>query len=584
MSTAADNVAKAGKFDSSCGVADRVQAQVVRYALETVAEDMARTLMRTARSTVIKEVQDLSCALFDRNGRVVVQSKHAPMLLAGSTLTMNEAIKHLGGKTLADGDVIIANDPFRGGQHIMDVMMISPVYRNQELVGYVGSVAHHSDLGGASPGGVAGGLTEMFAEGLCFPFVRLYAGGEENPDLFAMIENNIRVPHKTLGDMRAQASSCLTGIRRYIEVIDRFGIDVIEACNDHLIAETEQRLLAGLDRLPDGEFSADEVVDDDGISDEAIRVRVIIRKKGRDVEVDLSECADQVAGNINCPLATTLAAVQYGFFISLDQNLTPNHGAFNVIDIKTRSGSIVDPVRPAATAARTNVSLKIQEATLMALGQMMPGKMMAPSHGQISHVGFVGNDPQSGRRFVYNDIFGGGSGARPAKDGRDGQDTHLARFMNTPTEMIEHEYPVRCHGYSLVPDSGGAGRYRGALGLQRDVEVLTDDTVFSRYGDRQKHPVQGAEGGGTGKPGHFILNPDEEARPLKSKGVDKLSRGDIVRITTPGGGGYGNPAERSLQAIAGDLADGKVSEEHVVANYGSQVLEKIRQISKPDDL
>ncbi len=564
----------ASKFTST-RVADRVQAQVIRYALETVAEDMARTLMRTARSTVIKEVQDLSCALFDRHGRVVVQSKHAPMLLAGSTLTMNEAIKHLDGKILADGDVIIANDPFRGGQHIMDVMMISPVYRGTQFIGYVGSVAHHSDLGGASPGGVAGGLTEIFAEGLCFPFVRLYIGGEENPDLFALIENNIRVPHKTLGDMRAQASACLTGIRRYLDVIDRFGLETVENCNDMLIAETEQRLIAGLDRLPDGEFSADELVDDDGISDDPIPIRVIIRKRGRKVEVDLTECADQVSGNINCPLATTLAAVQYGFFISLDKNVTPNHGAFNVIDIKTRHGSIVDPVRPAATAARTNVSLKVQEATLMAIGQMMPGQMMAPSHGQISHVGFVGQHPETNQVFVYNDIFGGGSGARPGKDGRDAQDTHLARFMNTPTEMIEHEYPVRCHGYRLVPDSGGPGRFRGALGIERDVEVLTDNTVFSRYGDRQKHPVLGADGGGEGQPGRFVLNPDDEAVPLKSKGIDQLSRGDIVRITTPGGGGYGDPSERDPAAIAQDLADGKTSEDYVRKHYGEAVLTRI---------
>jgi N-methylhydantoinase B len=221
---------------SNADMRDRVQVQVIRYALELVAEDMATTLMRTARSTVIKEVQDLSCALFDRTGRVIVQSKHAPMLLAGSTLTMSEAMKHMERQPLHPGDVLIANDPFRGGQHIMDVMMISPVFREAKLIGYVGSVAHHSDLGGASPGGVAGGLTEIYAEGLCFPFVRLYIAGEENPDLFAMIENNIRVPHKTLGDIRAQASSCLTGIRRYLEAVERFGLETIERTADMLIA------------------------------------------------------------------------------------------------------------------------------------------------------------------------------------------------------------------------------------------------------------------------------------------------------------------------------------------------------------
>lgn len=554
---------------------DRVQAQVIRYALELVAEDMAVTLMRTARSTVIKEVQDLSCALFDRNGRVIVQSKHAPMLLAGSTLTMSEAMKHMARTPLQPGDVLIANDPFRGGQHIMDVMMISPVFRADELIGYVGSVAHHSDLGGASPGGVAGGLTEIYAEGLCFPFVRLYVGGEENPDLFAMIENNIRVPHKTLGDIRAQASSCLTGIRRYLEAVDRFGLDTIERTADMLIAETEDRLKLGLDKLPDGEFTGEDVVDDDGITDDPIPIRVKIIKKGRDVTVDLTGCADQVKGNINCPLATTLAAVQYGFMIALDKHVTPNQGVFSVVDIKTRKGSIVDPVKPAATAARTNVSLKIQEAVLIALGKMMPGRMMAPSHAQISHVAFVGRDPETGRAFSYNDIFGGGAGGRPTQDGRDAQDTHMARFKNTPTEMIEHEYPVRIWSYELLPDSGGAGKYRGALGIARDVEVLTDGVVFSRYGDRQRNPVPGAEGGGVGQPGRFILNPGRDDAPLKSKGVDPLNKGDIVRIETPGGGGYGNVSERAETALAADLRDGKITEQYIAAEWGQQTLDRV---------
>ncbi len=566
-----------GRDGAAAEVRARVQSQVVRYALELVAEDMAATLMRTARSTVIKEVQDLSCALYDRAGRVIVQSSHAPMLLAGSTLTMREALKALDGQPLAAGDVVIANDPFHGGQHLMDVMMISPVFRDGGLIGYVGSVAHHSDLGGASPGGVAGGLRDIFSEGLCFPFVHLYRTGRENRDLFAMIEANVRAPHQTLGDMRAQAASCLTGIRRYLETVERFGLETIERCNDLLIAETEARLKAGLARLPDGDFAGEDVVDDDGITDRPIPIRVVIRKRGERVEVDLTECGDQVTGNINCPLATTLAAVQYGFVVALDRNVCPNHGCFNIIEVKTRKGSILDPVKPAATAARTNVSLKVQEATLMALAEMLPGQIMAPSHAQISHVAFVGTDPAKGRTFVYNDIFGGGAGARPAKDGRDAQDTHLARFMNTPTEMIEHEYPVRVHCYELVPDSGGAGACRGALGVAREVEVLTDKVLFSRYGDRQKHPVKGAAGGGEGRPGRFVLNPAGEARHLKSKGIDELKRGDLVRIVTPGGGGYGRPGDRALDLIADDYLNGKVSAAHIRAEYGAEVLRKVEE-------
>jgi N-methylhydantoinase B len=214
----------------------------------------------------------------------------------------------------------------------------------------------------------------------------------------------------------------------------------------------------------------------------------------------------------------------------------------------------------------------------MALGQMLPRQIMAPSHAQISHVAFVGDDPDTGRTFVYNDIFGGGAGARPGKDGRDAQDTHLARFMNTPTEMIEHEYPVRCHQYALVPDSGGAGKYRGALGVQRDVELLIDKGVFSRYGDRQKNKVKGAWGGHDGAPGFFVLNPGKDDKRLVSKGVDEIKQGDVIRIVTPGGGGFGEPAERDARLIALDLADGKVTEDFVLAEYGAAKLEEARAV------
>ena len=204
--------------------------------------------------------------------------------------------------------------------------------------------------------------------------------------------------------------------------------------------------------------------------------------------------------------------------------------------------------------------------------------MMAPSHAQISHVAFVGTDPETGRAFSYNDIFGGGAGARPAKDGRDAQDTHMARFKNTPTEMIEHEYPVRVWSYELLPDSGGAGKFRGALGLARDVEVMTDGVVFSRYGDRQKNVVPGAEGGGHGKPGRFVLNPGREDAPLKSKGVDPLKKGDIVRIETPGGGGFGPVSERSDAALAADLRDGKITEGFIRTEFGEEQLATLKKL------
>jgi N-methylhydantoinase B len=556
----------------------KVQSQVIRYALELIVEDMAQSLMRTARSVVIKESQDLSCCIFDRRGRVVVQSNHAPMLLAGSAYTIEAAIEQLGARGFKDGDIVMANDPYRGGQHLMDVMMISPVFVDGEHVGYVSCLAHHSDLGGASPGGVAGGLRDIYSEGLCFPFVRAYIEGEENRDLFAMIEANVRAPYKTLSDMRAQVAACLTGIRRYKETIARFGLPAIEAAADMLIRETEERMTVGLDKLPDGEFTGEEWVDDDGVTDQPAHIVVRIKKRGRELEIDLTESSDQVQGNINCPLATVMAAVQYPFTCALDNTVCANHGMFKVLKFKTRKGSILDPVRPAAVAARTNVSLKVQEATIKALAKMLPGKMMATSHGQMTHMAIVGDDPSHHRTFIYNDLAGGGAGARPTKDGRDGQDTHLGRFMNTPTEMIEHEFPVRCHRYELVPDSGGAGLYRGALAVLRDIEILTEKALFSRYGDRQKFRPQGLDGGGDAEPGRFVLNPGRDDKRLKSKGVDEVKQGDVLRIVTPGGAGYGDPRKRDIRAIAADLADGKTSEDFVMRHYGADKLFEAKRL------
>ena len=556
----------------------KVQSQVIRYALELITEDMAQSLMRTARSVIIKETQDLSCAIFDRQGRVVVQCNHAPMLLAGCAIMLGEALKQLGERGMNDGDVIIANDPFRGGQHIMDVMMIAPVFYEGTHVGYVSCLCHHSDLGGAAAGGVGGGLRDVYSEGLCFPFVKAYIKGEENRDLFDLIAANIRVPTRTLSDMRAQVAACITGIRRYRETIQRFGLATIESAAELLMAETKARLRAGIGKIPDGTYMGEEFVDDDGIGDKPFRVEVKLIKKGDELVIDLTGSDDQAPGNINSPLASTMAAVQYPLTVALDNSVCPNHGMFEALQYKTRKGSIVDPRRPAPCSARSETMLKVQEATFKALAKAMPGKIVASSHGQITHTAFVGTDPKTGHTFVYNEINGGGAGARPTKDARDGQAVHLSRFMNTPTEMIEHEFPVRVREYSYVPDTCGPGQFRGGLAVTREVELLIDKATFSRYCDRHKFRPEGLDGGGSAEPGTLILNPDTEKTKLKSKGANEIKMGDVIKVITPGGGGYGPPAKRDARSIAADLADGKVSEAHVAKHYGAAKLDEAKRI------
>lgn len=552
--------------------ADPITMQVIRYALEQVADEMGYTLVRTARSTIIKEIKDIACAVFDRHGNTCAQAHHAPMLLTGFELGMRALIEHYSEGELDDGDIIVFNDPYRGGQHVMDLVTFAPVKLDGKLIGFVGNIAHHTDMGGAAPGGTAGGLTEIYLEGLRLPFVKLYKKGAEDRELFGILANNIRVPDKTLGDIRAQASANFVGARRLKEVFAKYSPPVVQKCLDMLLDGSEARIRAALKELPDDTYSGVDWVDDDGFSDDPIRLQVNIHKQGDAALIDFDGTSPQVKGNINCPIATVHAAVYYALIAVLDPHVPPNSGCYRPFTVRAEEGLIVNPRMPAAVGARTNTSQKITEAMLLALSRAVPERVMAGSHGQITNCGFSGYYPHSGKRFVYIDIQGGGAGARPAKDGRDGQDSHLARFKNTPVEAVELEYPVRVECYQLIPDSGGAGKQRGALGIRRDIRILIDEVTWARYGDRQKFAPFGLFGGKEGGMGQFVLNPGTpEERVAKSKGLDMLKAGEVVSLRLPGAGGYGDPKERHLPALLRDVRDGKVSLEAARRSYGVEI-------------
>lgn len=549
--------------------ADPITMQVIRYAMEQIADEMGHTLVRTARSTVIKEIVDISCAVFDAHGNTIAQAHHAPMLLTGFELGIRALVRTYRPEDLHDGDVIVFNDPYAGGQHVMDLVTFAPVKNGDELLGFVGSIAHHSDMGGAAPGGVAGGLGEIYLEGIRLPMVKLWKGYHEDPELFGILRNNIRVPDKTLGDIRAQGSANFVGVRRVKEIFAKYGREVMDGCLAMLLDTSEKRIREGLRQIPDGTYTGVDWVDDDGRTEEPIKLQVNIHKHGDTVEVDFDGTAPQVAGNINCPLATVHAAVYYALIATIDPHVPPNSGCYRPFSIRAEEGTIVNPKMPGAVGARTNTTQKITEAMMLALAEALPERVMAGSHGQITNCGFSGYFPGTGRRFVYIDIQGGGAGARPTKDGRDGQDSHLARFRNTPIEAVEMEYPVRVECYELIPDTGGAGKYRGALGLRRDIRILIDNVSFARYGDRQRVAPFGLFGGKEGGKGRFILNPGTNSeRPLKSKGLDYLNAGDVVSLRLPGAGGYGSPLGRDLDQLLADVQDGKVSLESAREDYG----------------
>lgn len=550
---------------------DIVTMQVIRYGLEQVADEMGNTLVRTGRSTIITEIKDISCVVTDERGQTVAQAHHNPSLLAGFEITMKELVQAFPPGKLSPGDVIITNDPYRGGQHIMDLYAIAPAFDEGRLIGFVGNITHHSDLGGVAAGGVAGGIREIYLEGLRLPMVKLYKAGREDAEIIGIIENQIRVPDKTLGDIRAQVASLMVGIERLGRLFRRYGEETMRSACAGLLDYSERRMRHGLDQLPAGTYEAEDVIDDDGVNDRPIRIHVRLTIADGEVTVDLTGSDPQAEGNTNSTVANTHAAVYYVMIAVVDPGIPPNSGCYRPIHVLTRKGSIVDPLPPGAVAARTNASQKIVEAMLRALSQAVPDRVTAGSHGQISTCGFGGRDPDSGKPFIYTDIQGGGSGARPYRDGRDGQDSHLPRFMNTPVEVVERQFPVRIERYEFIADSGGAGKFRGGLALRRDVRVLADKVSFARYGDRHKFAPQGLFGGLPGSCGAIVLNPGTDGeKHMASKGLDTLRKDDLVSIRLPGAGGYGDPRERDRAQVEADVRDGKISAASARRDYGWQ--------------
>ena len=548
---------------------DMITMQVIRYALEQIADEMGYTLVRTGRSTIITEIKDISCVVTDARGQTVAQAHHTPSLLAGFEITMKELVAAYPPEDLVPGDVIITNDPYKGGQHIMDLYAIAPAFHDGELVGFVGNITHHSDLGGVAAGGVAGGIREIYLEGLRLPMVKLVKAGVEDREIFGIIANQIRLPEKTLGDIRAQISSLMVGTERLDRLFVRYGDTVVRQAWSDLLDYSERRMRKGLQALPDGVYQAEDFIDDDGVIDQPIRVHVSVEIRDDQVIVDLSQSDPQAQGNTNSTMANTHAAIYYVMIAVVDPQTPPNSGCYRPIKVVTKPGTVVHPLPPGAVAARTNCSQKIVEAMYVALSEVVPERVTAGSHGQISTCGFGGLDPATGEPFIFTDIQGGGNGARPFADGADGQDSHLPRFMNTPVEAVESRFPVRIERYEFIPDSGGAGRYRGSLALVRDIRLLADKVSFARYGDRHKFAPQGLFGGLPGACGAFVLNPGTATEvALKSKGLDTLAEGDLVSLRLPGAGGYGDPAERDLDAIERDLENQKITPEAAERDYG----------------
>ena len=544
---------------------DSVTMQVIRYGLEAVADDMGYNLMRMGRTTIVKEIMDINCAVLDAKGGILAQAHLCPLMMFSLPTT---AVNMLTGvKSFEDGDVIICNDPYLGGQHLLDVQFFSPVFVDSELVAFVANIAHQLDMGGAVPGGVAGGLTEIYQEGLRIPFIKLYRQGKEDSQIFDIISSNIRIPEKTMEDFRAQAATTLVGVRRVQEIIKKYGLQVFKKCTTMLLDYSEYMVRRFIASLPDGEYQGVDHLDDDGCIDEPVKVQVNVHIDGDSMAVNFDGSSPQTKGNVNCPWSCTQGGVYYTMVGIVDPCMAINSGVFRPISVTSKAGLVTNPLPPAGVTARSQAMTKIVEAMLMAMSEVVPDRVVAGSHGQACTNSFSGIHPDTGKRFSYIEIQGGGAGARPNKDGPDGQDLHLGRFMNTPVEAAELENPVMIERYEFITDSGGPGKYRGGVSLRRDIRFLTDVT-WARYSDRQRFRPLGLFGGMAGSEGSLILNPDTpRQQKCKSKGVDDLQAGDVLSIRLPGSGGYGPPTERTPERVRWDVINGKVSIESAKQNY-----------------
>ncbi|EMA11151.1 hydantoinase B/oxoprolinase family protein [Haloarcula marismortui] len=526
---------------------DPVTLEILRNQLESVATEMGHVLIRGAYSPNIKERQDCSTALFDASGRMVAQAEHIPVHLGA----MPDAVDIVLEKDPKPGDVFIVNDPFAGGTHLPDITLVSTIAPNDEVIGYAVSRAHHADVGGSSPGSMPPGAQEIYEEGLRLPAVRLVDGGEPNEAVHDLIRANVRTPDEREADLRAQRAANARAEERVGELLEEHGPTLLNAF-DAVIEYSRERVEAELDALPDGTYRAKDILEGDGVTDTDIPIDVAVTIDGASIVVDFAGTADQVAGNLNAPLSVAKSAVYFVVRAITDPEIPPNHGCYEPVSVSAPEGSVLNPDAPAAVVGgNVETSQRVMDVTLAALARAVPDRVPAGGQGTMNNL-IIGD--RTGE-FTYYETIGGGFGARPEKDGMDGVQVGMTNTLNTPVEAMETEYPLRVERYALRPSSGGDGRYRGGLGLERTVTVETDATV-SLLTERRRTAPAGIDGGEDGTTGENLV----DGEPVPAKASIDIEAGTTVSVRTPGGGGHGNPAERDLEARERDRRDGKADE------------------------
>lgn len=503
---------------------DPVELEIRRTQLESVAEEMGETLIRGAYSPNITERRDCSTALFDSAGRMIAQAEHIPVHLGA----MPEAVEAVLDCDPRPGDVFILNDPYQGGTHLPDITLVSTITHEGSIVGYAVSRAHHADVGGMSPGSMPAGAREIYQEGLRLPPVRLVADGERNQDVESLVLSNVRNPAQRRVDLEAQIGANERGQRRTRELLST-DADRLLAAFDAVIEYSRERMKQEIQSIPNGSYTASDILEGDGVTDESIPIEVTVRIDGAELTVDFSGTASQVAGNVNAPLAVATSAVYYVIRCVTDPDIPPNHGCYEPVTVEAPEGSLLNPTPPAAVVGgNVETSQRVTDVVFAALGEAIPDRVPAQGQGTMNNL-IVGSPD-----FTYYETIGGGAGANPASDGLSGVQVGMTNTLNTPIEALETEYPMRVERYALRRGSGGSGTYSGGDGLVRSITVETAATV-SVLTERRIEAPKGTSGGEDGAVGRNLI----DGSPIPSKVTKEVPAGSTITIETPGGGGYG---------------------------------------------
>jgi N-methylhydantoinase B len=549
---------------------DPVLLEVLRNRLEAIADEMELTLLKSAASPIVKEGLDASAALFNVHGETIAQAAAIPIHLGALQFAARRIVRAFPPEGMAEGDAFLLNDPYDGGTHLPDITLAVPVLSEGRVVALACTMCHHQDVGGRTPGSVPTDATELFQEGIIIPPTRLYRAGTLDENLFALLTRNVRLPDVFTGDLMAQVAAGRLGGLRLHELFAAHGTGPILDYIEELMTRAETLTRRQIEAIPDGDYRFEDHLDNDGVDlDRRVKIAVTVRVHGASMTFDFTGTDPQVRGPFNSVPASTLSAVYYAIRAISEPSIPNNGGCFRAVDAILPEGSLVNPRPPAPVSCRTATIKRIADTILGALVRALPDRMPAANSGTLLVMAFGGRDPRTGQPFVASELAAGGMGARAGKDGIDVIETDVSNCMNIPVESVEMSFPLRVPRAGLWTDSGGAGRFRGGLGLVKVFEATTTDVVISHRGERFASAPWGLHGGAPGRSARaFIRRQGGGEEELPSKRMIVLHPGDQLWEYIAGGAGYGDPVDRHPGRVLADVLDGKVSRESARETYG----------------